>query len=127
MKEKYLKSVESIDSIIETNYVLLGGEAGEGRDWDHYKFLFHPDARLIRYEKDLKDGVLRAQFLSVDEYIDITGSWLDSGRTSAFYENEAFKEVQEFGNMAQVFSTYQSFNSIEEMENNILAEYTFIS
>ena len=118
MGEKYRKSVESIDSIIETNYILLGGEAGEARDWKLYKHLFHPDGRLIRYEKDLKDGVLRPQFLSVDDYINTTGQWLNSGRTSAFYENEAHKEVHAFGNIAQVFSTYQSFNSKEDMENN---------
>lgn len=118
MEDKYQKSVESIDSIIDTNYVLLGGEQGEPRDWDLYRHLFHPDGRLIRYEKDINDGVLRPQFLSVDDYINTTGKWLDEGRQSAFYENEAHKEVHAFGNIAQVFSTYQSFNSLEDMENN---------
>jgi hypothetical protein len=118
MEEKYLKSVESIDSIIETNYIILGGEAGEARDWDLYRTLFHPDGRLIRYEKDLKDGVLRPQFLSVDDYINTTGKWLNTGKKTAFYENEAHKEVHAFGNIAQVFSTYQCFNSKEDMENN---------
>lgn len=118
MEEKYLNSVKTIDSIIDTNYTILCGEAGEARDWDLYKHLFHPDGRLIRYEKDLTDGVLRAQFLSCDDYIKGTGEWLNSGRKSAFYENEAFKEVHAFGNIAQVFSTYQSFNSKEEMDNN---------
>ncbi|MEZ2415485.1 hypothetical protein ACA086_11015 [Muriicola sp. E247] len=118
MEDKYLKSVESIDSIIDTNYIILGGEQGEPRDWELYKFLFHPDGRLIRYEKSLTDGVLRPQFLTVDDYINTTGKWLDSGRKSAFYENEAHKEVHAFGNIAQVFSTYQSFNSKEEMAEN---------
>ena len=56
--------------------------------------------------------------MTVDDYINTTGQWLNSGRKSAFYENEAYKEVQAFGNIAQVFSTYQSFNSKEEMANN---------
>jgi len=118
MEEKYLKSVESIDSIIDTNYTILGGEAGEVRDWDLYRHLFHPDGRLIRYEKSLTDGVVRPQFLSCEEYINTTGEWLNTGRKSAFYENEVHKEVHAFGNIAQVFSTYQSFNSKEEMDNN---------
>ncbi len=118
MEEKYLKSVESIDSIIETNYIILGGEPGEARDWDLYKFLFHPDGRLIRYEKDITDGVLRPQFLSVDDYINTTGEWLNTGKKTAFYENEAHKEVHAFGNIAEVFSTYQCFNSKDDMDNN---------
>ena len=118
MEEKYLKSVESIDNIIETNYIILGGEPGETRDWDLYKFLFHPDGRLIRYEKDITDGVLRPQFLSVDDYINTTGEWLNTGKKTAFYENEAHKEVHAFGNIAEVFSTYQCFNSIDDMDNN---------
>ena len=73
---------------------------------------------MIRYEKDINDGVLRPQFLSVDDYINTTGKWLDEGRQWAFYENEAHKEVHAFGNIAQVFSTYQSFNSLEDMKNN---------
>lgn len=118
MEEKYLKSVKTIDSLIQTNYTILGGEPGEARDWDLYRFLFHPNGRLIRYEKDLTDGVLRPQFLSCEDYINGTGEWLNTRKKTAFYENEAHREVHAFGNIAQVFSTYQCFNSKDDMVNN---------
>ena len=73
--------------------------------------------KLIRYEKDFTDGILRPQFLSPDDYINGIGNWMDTKRKTGFYENEVHKEVHAFGNIAEVFSTYQSFHTEEEMEN----------
>jgi len=118
MEEKYLNSVKSIDSIIAANYTILGGEPGEARDWDLYKFLFHPDGKLIRHEKDFTDGVLRPQFLTPEDYVNGIGKWMETKRKTGFYENEVHKSVHAFGNIAQVFSTYQSFHTKDEMANN---------
>ncbi len=46
--------------------------------------------------------------MTVDDYITVSGPWLvDNG----FYEKEIHREVQVFGNIAQVFSTYECFHS----------------
>ena len=43
----YIKSVESIDSTIETLYSVISGDKGVERDWNLFKYLFHKDAKLI--------------------------------------------------------------------------------
>ena len=118
LEEEYLSSVESIDSIIDAQYTTLWGEAGEARNWELYKFLFHPEARLIRYEEDWVDGVIKAKFMTVDDYINGIGNWLETKRETGFYENEAARRENVFSNIAHVFSTYQSFNTKKEMEAN---------
>lgn len=114
MKKEYLEKVKTIDAIIEANYECLGGEPGEPRNWELYKYLFHPEGKLIRYEKDFTDGVLRPQFLSPDDYINGIGNWIETKRKTGFYEDEAHKVVDVFGNIAQVFSTYQSYHSKDD-------------
>lgn len=112
--DKYLKKVKTIDSIIEALYDVISGHKGQVRDWNLFKFLFHPDAKLIPYEKDL-EGIIRARYLSPDDYINTIGKWLETKRDTDFYENEIHKVVNTFRNISQVFSTYESFhNKLDE-------------
>jgi len=117
MKEEYLKSVQTMDDIIKTSYACIGGKAYEPRDWDFYRFLFHPEGKLIRYENDM-EGVLRPQFLSPDDYINGIGKWMETKRTTGFYEREIGRVEEVYGNIAHVISTCESFHSLEEMEAN---------
>ena len=116
MNANYLEKVKTIDAIVNANYECLCGEPGEPRNWDLYRYLFHPEGKLIRYEKDFTDGILRPQFLSADDYINGIGHWIETKRKTGFYENEAHKVVDVFGNIAQVFSTYQSFHTKDDVE-----------
>ncbi|MCE2612452.1 hypothetical protein LVD13_05660 [Flavobacteriaceae bacterium D16] len=115
MKEEYLKSVQTMDDIIKTSYACIGGEPGEERDWEFYRFLFHPDGKLISYENDT-NGNMRPQFLSPDEYISRIGKWMETKRKTGFYEREIGRVEERYGNIAHCISTCESFHSLEDME-----------
>jgi hypothetical protein len=106
-KEVYKPKVESIDSIIYNLYDVISGEKGEERDWDLMRHLFHPDAKLIPTGR-ARDSSYRARYITPEQYISSSEKWLvDNG----FFEKEISREVHHFGNIVQVFSTYETFHS----------------
>ncbi|MEO1100123.1 MAG: hypothetical protein AAFX57_20605, partial [Bacteroidota bacterium] len=100
-------NVNSLDNILNTLYVVISGEKGEARDWELFKSLFHPDAKLIPSGKN-KEGKYFARFMNPDDYIERSGPWLIE---NGFFEKEIHRQVDTFGNITQVFSTYESFRS----------------
>ena len=105
--DKYLNKVQTLDSTIETLYGVISGEKGVERNWVLFKYLFKPDAKLIPSGKN-KEGVIGAKYMSADNYIESSGKWLvDNG----FFEKEINRIEHTFGNITQVFSTYESFRS----------------
>lgn len=108
-QSEYDKDVESIDSIIEALYASISGEKGEERDWDRFRNLFIPEAKLIPTGVN-NQGVAGYSAWGVEEYIPrVKPFFLENG----FIETEVTKEVQRFRNVAHVFSTYQSKNTSE--------------
>ena len=103
-------AVSSLDNILFTLYDVISGEKGEQRDWDLMKTLFHPDAKLIPTGQT-KDGTYKARYMTVDDYIATSGKWLFE---NGFFEKEIYREVDTFGNITQVFSTYESYHSETE-------------
>lgn len=101
--------VASIDAIMTAVYDVISGPAGE-RDWDRFRSLFVPDARLIPTRR-LAAGRWVPQALGVEEYVRLAGGQF---RQQAFYENELWREVEEFGHIAHVFSTYASRRAPDE-------------
>ncbi len=105
--EKYISKVQSLDSTLNTLYGVISGEKGEPRNWELFKYLFRPEAKLIPSGKN-KEGLTGTRYLSPDGYIKASGQWLlDNG----FFEKEIHRVVNTFGSITQVFSTYESFNS----------------
>jgi len=104
--------VSTLDSTIETLYSVISGEKDEERDWDLMRYLFHPDAKLIPSGKS-KSGIYKARFTTVEDYILTSGKFLVE---HGFFEKELHRTEQTFGNITQVFSTYESFHSEAETE-----------
>ncbi|PTM03731.1 MAG: hypothetical protein DA407_13725 [Bacteroidetes bacterium] len=105
--EKYINKVQSLDATLETLYGVISGEKGQERDWELFKYLFHPDAKLIPSYKN-KEDLYAARFMTPEDYISSSGkSLVDNG----FFEKEIHRSVNTFGNITQVFSTYESFRS----------------
>lgn len=105
--DKYLSKVQTLDSTIETLYGVISGEKGQERNWELFKYLFHPDAKLIPSGKN-QAGVIGATFMTPEDYITRAGKMLvDIG----FFEVESHRTVDTFGNITQIFSTYNSFNN----------------
>ena len=105
--EKNIDKVKTLDSTISALYGIISGEKGEERDWELMRYIFHPDAKLIPSGKN-KEGVYQARFMTPEDYIKSSGSWLVE---NGFFEKEIHRTVNTFGNITQVFSTYQSFHS----------------
>jgi len=108
----YSSNVQTLDSTIKTLYTVISGEKGEARDWTLFKYLFKPDAKLIPSGKG-EDGIYKVRFMKPESYIKSSGKWLVE---NGFFEKEIHRKVDLFGNLAQVFSTYETFKSEADKE-----------
>ena len=97
------EDVASLDAIVKSVYDVISGPAGQKRDWDRMRSLFYPGARLIP-SRPRPEGGAQATILAVDDYIQRSPAVPEKG----FYESETRRETQTFGNIAHVFSTYES-------------------
>lgn len=104
---KYGDKVKTLDSTIETLYAVISGEKGEARDWELFKYLFTPEAKLIPTGKN-KEGDLRLRNWSAEEYIKQAGTYLEQ---NGFYEKEIYRVTETFGSLTHIFSTYESYRS----------------
>lgn len=93
---------DSIDSLTKAVYEVISGPAGP-RNWDRFRSLFADGARLIAIR--ISNGHPAPLVMTVDEYVTRSGANM---QTNAFYEAEAARRTETFGNIAHVFSTYES-------------------
>jgi len=96
--------VASMDAIMHAVYDVISGPAGQPRDWDRLRSLFVPGARLIPAHTG-KGGVTTTRVLGVEDYIRLGEPIF---RKEGFFEREVHRTVERFGNIAQVFDTYES-------------------
>ena len=104
---QYESDTESIDTTIETLYAVISGEAGETRDWDRFRNLFIPEAKLMPTGLT-PEGVAVYRSWSPDQYIELAGASLER---DGFFEKELHREVEQFRGVAHVFSTYISMRT----------------
>ena len=95
--------VATIDSIIAALYDVISGPAG-ARNWDRFRTLFIPGARLIPTGRR-QTGEVGSRVLSPEEYIQRSAPLIEK---NGFFEREIFRRAEQFGNIAHVFSTYES-------------------
>ncbi len=100
--------VSSIDSIMKAVYDVISGDAGVPRNWDRFRSLFHKDARLIPTGKNPKTGVVGANAVTPDGYIERSSPFFAK---EGFFETETARRVETYGHITHVFSTYASFHS----------------
>ncbi len=93
---------DSIDSLTKAVYEVISGPAGP-RNWDRFRSLFADGARLIAIR--ISNGHPTPLVMTVDEYVTRSSANM---QTNAFYEAEAARRTETFGNIAHVFSTYES-------------------
>jgi hypothetical protein len=99
--------VNSLDSILKAIYDVISGPPGD-RDWNRFRSLFIPGARLTSAQKN-KDGSFFLE--DVEGYAHGAGDYFKS---HGFFESSIVNRVQKFGNVAQVFSSYASRNAPNE-------------
>jgi hypothetical protein len=121
-----LADVASIDAIITAAYDVISGPVGGERDWDRERSLFIPGARLIPTAKkaggedvDLAtgrvgpNGGLAPHVLDVDAYIARVEPFFQE---NGFFEKEIARRTEQFGNIAHVWSTYESRHNADDPE-----------
>jgi len=101
--------VESIDAIIAALYDVISGPAGE-RDWDRFRSLFAPNATMSPMAPR-PDGSTPVTVISPEQYVQWGGAYFVD---NAFYEREAGRELERFGNVANAMSFYESRNAPDE-------------
>jgi len=111
IKEANPADVSSIDAIMKAVYDVISGDAGKPRDWERFRTLFHKDARMIPSGRNQQTGVYGARALTPEDYIKRTEPVFAK---EGFYEREKARRVELYGNIAHVFSTYESFHSLTD-------------
>lgn len=96
--------VASLDAILAALYDVISGPAGQRRDWDRFRSLFVPGARLIPTGGPAGQPA-RATVLTPDDYVLRAGASLER---DGFFEREIGRSVDSFGRITQVFSAYDS-------------------
>jgi hypothetical protein len=102
--------VDSIEHIIAAVYDVISGPAGSPRDWDRFRALYYPGARLIPSRRDDK-GAVSARALSPEEYV---ARGKDAFASQGFFENSVANRIEAWDHMAHVWSTYESRHAKDE-------------
>lgn len=102
--------VFSIDAIITALYATVSGDTAQERDWDRFRSLFLPDARLIPTSVSETANRFGMEMWAVEDYVEYAAPVF---RRVGFWENESHRVVERFENIAHVFSTYESRNALD--------------
>lgn len=95
--------VGSPDALLAALYDVISGPAGQARDWERFRNLFAPGARLVP-AAPRKDGSAPPA-LSPDDYVQrASAAFLKDG----FFEREVARRTEQYGTILHAFSTYES-------------------
>jgi hypothetical protein len=97
------------DAILAATYDVISGPPGK-RDWDRFRSLFLPGARMAAVRKG-KDGSLSARSFTPDEYVGIGDAYFTK---NGFFERESSRHADHYANIMQIFSTYESRHDIKD-------------
>jgi hypothetical protein len=96
--------VATVDGIVAALYDIISGTAGQPRDWDRMRSLFAPEGRLMAVGAR-PEGVYALRAMTVEDYIARNSK---AFATMGFFEREAARSTETFGQIVHVFSTYES-------------------
>jgi hypothetical protein len=109
------EDVKSPEAILDAVYSVISGGKNQPRDWNRMRSLFVPDARLIPAvaASAANGGAAHSDaiMLTVDGYIERSNGRLTS---DGFFERSIHNETEQFGNIVQVWSTYESRHALDD-------------
>jgi hypothetical protein len=98
------EDVSTIDGIMKAFYEVVSGPAGVPRQWSRDHTLYIPHVRFVSMTVNAKNEPV-AHVVDHQQFVDST----DSAMTGkGFFEWEIHREIKRFGNIAHIFSTYES-------------------
>ena len=95
--------VDSVEHILAAVYDVISGPPG-ARDWNRFRSLFYPGARLIPTRRD-DSGKIIARVLTPEEYIERSKPFLEK---EGFFEAAVANRVEMWDRIAHAWSTYES-------------------
>ena len=93
--------VKTIDALMKASYEVVSGEKGAKRQWERDNYLHHPKAVYSFFDRKKQ----AQSTMTLQEFHKETDEMVFG---TAFYEAEINREVRIFGNIAQVWSTYET-------------------
>ncbi len=100
----------TVDTIVKALYEVISGPAGEKRNWDRFRLLFTPEARMIAVNVNAK-GEVRHQTLKPEDYVTRIGPLIER---DGFFEKELSRKSEQFADIAHVFSTYETKRALTD-------------
>ena len=113
--------VESIDAIVTAAYDGISGPARKKRDWDRERSLYFPGAHLIPTARPVtsdewqvtSENKIAPQILDIEGFIARVEPFF---KENGFYEKEIARRTEQFGQIAHVWSTYESRHNADDPE-----------
>jgi|SRR5689334_12383531 len=100
-----------IGAVIDEMYAMISGPAGP-RDWSRQENCFLPEARQVRTWVD-EEGRATRKSMGLDDYSRDTSPFFAA---NDFYEVEAGRRIDIFGNIAHVWSSYEARRSPDDAD-----------
>src|SRR2546428_13882707 len=82
--------VATMDSIVSALYDVISGPAGKKRDWDRFRSLFIPGARLVPTGKR-QTGEVGSRVLTPEDYVERSSKSLEE---NGFFEKEVPRHTE---------------------------------
>lgn len=92
----------SIDRLLQQLYAVISFEEGAEPNWQDLQRLFSEHARITRITPEGVD------FLDPRSFLAMTQNMLEVGAYTSFYEFETSRRIEQFGDVAQVWSFYET-------------------
>lgn len=100
--------VASPEAMLTAMYDVISGPAGQERDWNRFRSLFLPGARLV-WSQTTQAGGEQLHALTVEEFVQrVTPVYASGG---GFWERDIGHRLERYGNMAQIFTAYETRRS----------------
>ena len=103
------EDVASVDGIVKAYYDVISGPPGQPRQWSRDRSLYIKDLRFVA--TGIERGEAYARVMDHQEFVDRS----DSGFVhNGFFEREIHRVARSYGDILQVWSTYEERRSAHE-------------
>ncbi|HZI21508.1 MAG TPA: hypothetical protein VFD76_03300 [Gemmatimonadales bacterium] len=100
--------VATVDGVVQAYYDVITGPAGQPRQWSRDRSLYIPDLRFVA--TGVAQGRPYARVMTHQDFVDAS----DSGMVhDGFFEREIHRVTRSYGNIVQVFSTYEEHRTAD--------------
>lgn len=99
------EDVRTPEALLAALYDVISGPAGKARDWQRFRSLFYPGARMVPVHRAKPGGPPGILPITPEDYV----AWGEPYfQKHAFYEKESHRQVAGYGDLLNVLSAYES-------------------